>query len=101
MDSMSSVAIETFPLTTTMIIFNLPPEVLLHILQNLDLRDLHSLQLVSRCFDCLIKNNDVLLYHEEAIRHHFADENMTLEDLCKRYPGGWLDGLSGWRDLCG
>ena len=83
-----------------MAIFSLPTEIVLSILRNLPLRDLISLRRTSHYFNTLVKNNDILLYHEEAIRHNFADEAMLLADVVKGYPGVWLNGLTGWRDLC-
>ncbi|KAI5117611.1 hypothetical protein M0805_001211 [Coniferiporia weirii] len=78
----------------------LPPEILLNVLGYCSIQTICSLQLICKDFNDFVKENETAVYHAAALLHGFIEPEQLLRDAHVNYPGSWLDGLRGWKDLC-
>lgn len=79
-----------------------PLDISLYVLSFLSIRDLRSLQLVSRGARSLVNDNEQTIYHQAAILHRFALSETSLEDIKSKESrrGPWLGGVESWKEFC-
>ncbi|KAL0065719.1 hypothetical protein AAF712_007202 [Marasmius tenuissimus] len=82
----------------------LPPELILSVISFLPITSIHALQLTSKHFDDLIRENQTKVYHGAAITHGLVlpSTGTDIEEIRnKEGLNRVLDGLSGdWMALC-
>ena len=98
------------PTTQAVITVNmeqLPPELLLHILSYLPIRNLHDVQALNSSFNTLIKENNNQVYRSAASLHQFVDKKVlerdpihALKDISRHYFSTWMDDVEDWKSFC-
>ncbi|KAK1223074.1 hypothetical protein PQX77_014073 [Marasmius sp. AFHP31] len=79
-----------------------PVETKLAILSHLRIRDIHSLQLVSKEWNILIKSNEITVYHSASLVHGFVPSlGIKIHQLeSAYYPANVLEGMNkSWKGL--
>ena len=80
-------------------LLSLPLDIILEILSNFQIHELHSIQLASRVFNEIVRANESQLYHTLAIQYNFVEPSSLLDDVSGQFPGPLLDSLRNWKDL--
>jgi len=85
----------------------LPPELLLHILSYLDIRNIHIVQAFNTSFNSIIRENINQVYRSAAYLHQFVgdqalegDPISALPYTARHYFGAWMDDVEDWRSFC-
>ncbi|KAL0059933.1 hypothetical protein AAF712_013280 [Marasmius tenuissimus] len=86
-----------------MALCKVPVETKLAILSHLRIRDIHSLQLVSKEWNVLIKSNETTVYHSTSLVHGFVPSlDIKIDQLEGAYhPAKVIEGMDkSWKGLC-
>lgn len=84
-----------------MMMFELPSELILGVLEFLPASDLATIQTLSRDWNEFLTFHQASIYHNCAVLHGYAGPRATLEEAKRKdYGSDWLVDVESWREYC-